>query len=97
MFPNKNTTTNAIPAMQMTMVSGGAAPTVIDARGPVGTGTLIVVCSTDTAPATVVAPDQTNIFTTIPSLEGLKKDFEQLSRRALNSTSISSISVTIQP
>src|SRR5205085_3298689 len=66
-FPNKNVSSNAIPAGQLTVVSGGSAATVIDARGPIGTSTLIAVCSTDAAPATVVAPDQTNIFTAMPS------------------------------
>jgi hypothetical protein len=96
-FPNKNTTVNAIPAGQMTMVSGGSAPTVIDARGPVGVSTLIVVCSGDATPATVVAPDQTNIFTALPSLEGLKKDLAQVASRPASTTTIASISLNIQP
>jgi uncharacterized protein DUF4384 len=96
-FPNKNVTNNAIPAGQLTMVSGGTAATVIDARGPVGTATLIAVCSTDATPATVVAPDQTNIFTAMPSLEGLRTDLLNVSRRLPSSTSITSISLTIQP
>jgi hypothetical protein len=96
-FPNKNLTTNTIPAGQLTTISGGSAQTVIDARGPVGISTLIAVCSTDTTPATVVAPDQTNVFTAMPSLEGLRTDLAQVARRPASGTSISSINLTIQP
>ncbi|MES5484553.1 DUF4384 domain-containing protein [Bradyrhizobium sp. INPA03-11B] len=96
-FPNKNATGNAIPAGQLTVVSGGSASTVIDARGPVGTSTLIAVCSTDATPATVVAPDQTNIFTAMPSLEGLRTDLLNVSRRLPSGTSITSVNLTIQP
>ncbi|MBV8840206.1 MAG: DUF4384 domain-containing protein [Alphaproteobacteria bacterium] len=96
-FPNKNATSNAIPAGQLTVVSGGSAATVIDARGPVGTATLIAVCSTDATPATVVAPDQTNIFTAMPSLEGLRTDLLNVSRRVPTGTSITSVNLTIQP
>jgi hypothetical protein len=96
-FPNRMMTANAIPAMQLTMLSGGASPVSIDARGPAGTGSLIAICSTDPTPATVIALDQMNIFTTIPSTDGLRKDFAQLPTRPPGSTSISSISVNIQP
>jgi hypothetical protein len=96
-FPNKNVSANTIPGGQVTTISGGSAATVIDARGPVGTYTLIAVCSTDATPATVVAPDQSNIFTTMPSLEGLRTDLANVSRRPPSGTAISSITLTIQP
>jgi hypothetical protein len=97
LFPNTNVSANAIPAAQMTMVSGGTAPTVIDARGPVGVTSLIAVCSTDASPATVVAPDQTNVFTAIPSLEGFKKDLAQVATRPASGTAIASMNINVQP
>jgi hypothetical protein len=96
-FPNKTMSANAIPAMQMTMLSGGSSPVTIDVRGPAGPGSLIAICSTDPTPTTVIAADQTNMFTMIPSLDGLRNDFSLLARRPAGSTSVSSISVSIQP
>ncbi|MEN3379693.1 MAG: hypothetical protein V7604_5048 [Hyphomicrobiales bacterium] len=96
-FPNKTMNANAIPAMQMTMLSGGSSPVTIDVRGPAGNGSLVAICSTDPTPTTVIAPDQTNIFTMIPSLDGLRQDFALLARRPAGSTSVSSISVSVQP
>jgi hypothetical protein len=96
-FPNKTMSANAIPAMQMTMLSGGSSPVTIDVRGPAGPGSLIAICSTDPTPTTVIAADQTNMFTMIPSLDGLRQDFALLARRPPGSTSVSSISVSIQP
>lgn len=96
-FPNKTMSANAIPAMQMTMLSGGSSPVTIDVRGPAGPGSLIAICSTDPTPTTVIAADQTNMFTMIPSLDGLRQDFALLARRPPGSTSVSSISVAIQP
>jgi hypothetical protein len=96
-FPNKTMSANAIPAMQMTMLSGGSSPVTIDVRGPAGPGSIIAICSTDPTPTTVIAADQTNMFTMIPSLDGLRKDFSLLAQRPAGTTSISSISVTIQP
>jgi hypothetical protein len=96
-FPNKTMSANAIPAMQMTMLSGGSSPVTIDVRGPAGPGSIIAICSTDPTPTTVIAADQTNMFTLIPSLDGLRQDFSLLARRPAGSTSVSSISVNIQP
>jgi hypothetical protein len=96
-FPNRTVSANAIPATQLTMISGGSSPVVVDARGPAGAASLIAVCSTDPSPATVIAPDQTNVFTMIPSAEGLKKDLAQVAARPAGSTSISTISINIQP
>jgi hypothetical protein len=96
-FPNKTMGASAIPAMQMNMLSGGSSPVTIDVRGPAGVGNLIAICSTDPTPTTVIAPDQTNIFTMIPSLDGLRKDFALLASRPAGSTSVSSISVNVQP
>jgi hypothetical protein len=96
-FPNKTMSANAIPAMQMTMLSGGSSPVTIDVRGPAGPGSIIAICSTDPTPTTVIAADQTNMFTLIPSLDGLRQDFALLARRPPGSTSVSSISVSIQP
>ena len=96
-FPNRMMMANAIPANQMTMLSGGASPVTIDVRGPAGPGSIVAICSTDPTPTTVIAADQNNTFTMIPSLDGLRKDFASLANRPAGSTSASSISVTIQP
>jgi hypothetical protein len=96
-FPNKTMNASAIPAMQMTMLSGGSSPVTIDVRGPAGPGSILAICSTDPTPTTVIAADQTNMFTMIPSLDGLRQDFALLARRPAGSTSVSSISVAIQP
>jgi hypothetical protein len=98
-FPNQQTRNNAIAAAQTVLVSGGASPTAIEARAPVGAGAVVAVCSSESAPVSSVkvADNSAMVFADAGSLDILNRDLAVVANRPSGSTAMAVVALTIEP